>query len=563
MEALKLFSQHAPNRTFIAVVFGGLAGLFYAFLIPVVMAAVTNGADNFITENAIIEVFGIKVANSELATFFIALCLMILLCKSCSEVLLSRISLDIRFQLRKKIYSKINKAPIQTLEHVGVSRLILSLSTDVSSIVMGAQLFPQLLSNGVVIIGMLGYLAYLDMSAFAYIGKVIVIGVVTYQLPVFLGIGFFRRTREHQDQLQEAFKGLVEGAKELRLSPEKRETYERQVLYKQEGIIRTLEKRGMTIFSLANNYGNLISFFTIGGLSFIFVNYNSMSVESMMAAIMVLLYVTSPIAILLSFIPQLARTKISLRKVNKLFDDLNEEKIAPQQESLMLWNTISLKDIEYTHLSDGDESQFKIGPISLDIVKGEITFIAGGNGSGKSTLAKVISQHYLPTAGYFMCDSQIVSDKNFISLRSNIACIFSDYYLFNRLLNLESLSNEVMNKAQHFLKVFALDQKVKIKNGRFSTLKLSDGQRRRLALLVAILDDRDLYVFDEWAADQDPEFKDIFYREILPLLKSQNKGIVVVSHDDRYFDAADVLYQMETGKIVRHIERNFENKASA
>jgi putative ATP-binding cassette transporter len=69
-------------------------------------------------------------------------------------------------------------------------------------------------------------------------------------------------------------------------------------------------------------------------------------------------------------------------------------------------------------------------------------------------------------------------------------------------------------------------------------------------LLVSILDDKELYLFDEWAADQDPIFKDFFYHEFLPLLKDKGKAVVVISHDDRYFSLADRLLVMENGRLI-------------
>jgi putative ATP-binding cassette transporter len=93
---------------------------------------------------------------------------------------------------------------------------------------------------------------------------------------------------------------------------------------------------------------------------------------------------------------------------------------------------------------------------------------------------------------------------------------------------------------------------VTIKNQRFSTTTaLSSGQRRRLALLVVLLEDRPLCIFDEWAADQDPAFKRTFYYQILPALRAKQKAVVVISHDDRYFDVADRILVLEDGKLAR------------
>ena len=69
-------------------------------------------------------------------------------------------------------------------------------------------------------------------------------------------------------------------------------------------------------------------------------------------------------------------------------------------------------------------------------------------------------------------------------------------------------------------------------------------------LLTAYLEDRAVYVFDEWASDQDPIFKELFYLHILKRLKERQKAVVVVSHDDRYFSAADRIVRLDSGKAV-------------
>lgn len=104
--------------------------------------------------------------------------------------------------------------------------------------------------------------------------------------------------------------------------------------------------------------------------------------------------------------------------------------------------------------------------------------------------------------------------------------------------------------AEVYLKRLEIAHKVSIRDGSFTTTDLSTGQRKRLALINAWLEERPVLVFDEWAADQDPTFRRIFYTELLPELKRLGKTIIVISHDDRYFDVADRLVRMAAGKVV-------------
>jgi putative ATP-binding cassette transporter len=171
--------------------------------------------------------------------------------------------------------------------------------------------------------------------------------------------------------------------------------------------------------------------------------------------------------------------------------------------------------------------------------------IIGGNGSGKSTLAKLITGLYTPQSGAIYFDNTLIDDKNRHWYRQHFAVVFSDFYLFESLLGLGSDQELVYQ----YLKQLQIDHKVTIKNGHFSTTALSQGQRKRLGLLIAYLENRPIYLFDEWAADQDPRFKEFFYTEFLPNLRAQGKTVLVISHDDHYFHIADHLIKLDYGRI--------------
>ena len=68
--------------------------------------------------------------------------------------------------------------------------------------------------------------------------------------------------------------------------------------------------------------------------------------------------------------------------------------------------------------------------------------------------------------------------------------------------------------------------------------------------MTAFLEDRAIYVFDEWAADQDPHHREIFYKRLLPELKANGKTVFVISHDDRYYHLGDRVVKLEYGKVV-------------
>ncbi|HJU39229.1 MAG TPA: cyclic peptide export ABC transporter [Tahibacter sp.] len=553
MKLFPAFSRKAPNKVFASILLGGLAGIAYSLLIPLVLNVLREGDRRLDTvESANAYFLGFEIANYTFALVFCAVCVFILFARTLSQVMLTRVAVDVASDLRQTMYERIVRAPLPALESIGPSRLIAALTSDVPRIVAGARMLPDLLINMVTLVGMLGFLLFLNADVFWFVMGCIAFGVVSYQLPMFVGRRYFRRARQGVDDLQESIRGLIHGIKELKLGDAKRRAYFDSVLLAHERQVLRDEKTGHTIVRAAMNYGDLLSFFVIGSITFVFVNYRAITNAELVGVIMALLYVTGPVAVLLNFIPQLSVARVSLQRVTQLFADIPRENIDWKTPQRRAWRTLRLDGVSYRHRARDGGAGFGIGPVDLELSRGEITFIVGGNGSGKSTLSKLLTLHYRPESGEIRFDDCGVGPDNIGDWRESVAAIYSDYYLFDRLLVRPDAATE--KAVRHYLEVLKLDGKVSYADGRFSTLALSDGQRRRLALLVAFVEDRDLYLFDEWAADQDPTFKNVFYNEILPALRDKGKAVVAITHDDRYFHVADKVIVMEEGRVAR-IER--------
>jgi putative ATP-binding cassette transporter len=249
----------------------------------------------------------------------------------------------------------------------------------------------------------------------------------------------------------------------------------------------------------------------------------------------------------------LSRANVALNKIETLGLTLasqeTEQRLAlpASTETETPPPSLELRGVTHAYHRERENSSFTLGPINFTFESGELIFLTGGNGSGKTTLIKLITGLYLPEAGEVRLDGQPVTPATLENYRQHFATVFSDFYLFESLLGVDS--PEVDARALEYLKQLHLDHKVQIRDGALSTTALSQGQRKRLALLVAYLEDRPFYVFDEWAADQDPHFKDIFYYQILPALKARGKTVIVISHDDRYYPVADRVIKLENGSI--------------
>ena len=547
MKIFKVLTQAAPARVFVSLLLGTFAGIGYAFLVPIVLNSFSDAGEFAPLRQGPVELLSWEVSHYRFAVLFFVMCIVIIATRTWSQLLLSWVAIDATSDMRIRYYKAIVDAPTANLEKVGASRLIASITTDVRAIVQGAQRLPDLLISLVTVVGMMLFLLYLNDAIFFFVCKALFIGVVTFQIPMLFGKRFFRRARNKVDELQEAIRGNIYGAKELKLCESRRADYLTEVLSKIEDDVRAANKRGLTILRSTMNYGDMISFFVIGVVAFVFINYHSVTQDELVGAIMVLLYIAAPISMVLGAVPDVVSANISLAKVETLFSDLPVEDIDAHVATLAPWRQVRFSNVTYRYTNATAADGFTVGPLSFVVSKGQATFIVGGNGSGKSTLGKLITSHYLPHSGQVHLDGRVLDRTLVNGFRNQVSAIWTDYYLFDRLLGASKKSNTAV--IEKYLERLQLHQKVNLRAGRFSTLSLSDGQRKRLALLIAFLEDKELYVFDEWAADQDPEFKQVFYYELLPYLKHRDKAVVVISHDDRYFDVADRILVMESGVL--------------
>ncbi len=448
--------------------------------------------------------------------------------------------------LRKKIYQIIGGATISDLEKVGSAKIISALNVDVMSVITGSLTVPGMLSSLVTVAGLLSYLAYLNVDVFYFVLIFLLAGVISYQLLVYLGTKFLLKSRNIFDVVQEGVKALIYGAKELKINSSRRKIHHEIILGLNEEKALKEYLIGSSILYLASGYGEILVFALIGIAAFHLSYVYLIGVNEQIGIVMALLYISGPVGILLNSTPQISRGQIALHKIRDVVNVLHQEKTSRESIPINEWDSLMLDNLSYEYLSVDGES-FKIENISFTVKKGEIVYLAGGNGSGKSTLAKIISMHYIPSRGALIMGDMRIDSNNIEAARQAVGAIFSDFYLFPAIYGYRK---EHKPFADEYLKMLGLDHKVTVNDeGKYSTLLLSDGQKKRIALLTILLEDKDIYVFDEWASDQDPQYKKIFYEIILPELKLKNKAVVVVTHDDAYFHNADKIVYMDYGKV--------------
>ena len=271
---------------------------------------------------------------------------------------------------------------------------------------------------------------------------------------------------------------------------------------------------------------------------------------TLMSFIMALLYLIGPVNGILHSIPQITQLKIAWNRVQKFIKDIpanmQPEDVATLKTGMKEVQSLAAKGVIYEYESQGEEEPFKLGPIDFEAKKGEIVFIVGGNGSGKTTLAKMLTGLYIPHGGSITIDGQEVTNYQ---LGEYFSTVFSGYHLFEKLYNIDLNNGEKRKEGEQYLETLNLQDKVSLGEDSFSTINLSGGQRKRLALLQCYLEDCPIYLFDEVAADQDPEFRRFFYRNLLVRMKERGKIVIAITHDDHYFDVADKVIKLDMGKV--------------
>ena len=469
------------------------------------------------------------------------------------QVLGARLSRELQVQLSRRIL----KAALRRLEQLGIHRLLVALTDDIQSVSNGLLILPVAAVNAAVVIAGLGYLAMLSWRMLLALAAFAAAGLAVYSLTLIIGRRRQRRERDQEDDVFRHFRGVTQGIKELKMSrPRRRDFF--TGLRGTAGAFRDLRIVAMRVFLVAANWTILLFFAVMGLVVFWGPTLENVDSSTMAGYTLILIFILGPLQMLASSVPAVSKASVALDKIEALGLSLSaatEESEASgrpaehlESTSPFTWHKLELDGVTHTYHHAETDSDFACGPLSLELSPGELVFLTGGNGSGKTTLAKLLLGLYPPQQGEIRLDGEVVGDREREAYRQLFSVVFSDGYLFEELLGLDASDRD--EKARQLLVAMRLQHKVRVQRGRFSTLDLSQGQRKRLALLMACLEDGPIFLFDEWAADQDPEFKRVFYEELLPELKARGKTIVVISHDDAYYGVADRLIKLDWGRVI-------------
>jgi putative ATP-binding cassette transporter len=482
---------------------------------------------------------------------YVALCLFAPLSRIASQILLFRLSQYAVFDIRMQLSRQILSAPLRRLEEVGVPRLMASFTDDTAVIATGVSSIPTVFMQCVVLIGCLGYLAWLSWFMLVVAIGFIVVGMVSFQLVANRGVRFLQLAREEQDALFNHLRALTEGTKELKLHHGRRQDFVNRFLEATARSQRDNTILGTSFYVVGGSWTQFLHFALMGLLLFAMPALIGLNSQALTGYTVILLFIAVPLEALMSIVPNLSRAAIALDKIESiglsLAPSYNEQQLTDGLNPETSWRRLQVTGITHSYYRENENSNFVLGPIDLTLTPGELVFLVGGNGSGKTTLAKLLAGLYIPESGEILMDGQAITNQTREAYRQHFSVVFSDFYLFDNLMGLQS--PELEAQSRDYLVQLQLEHKVRVNDGALSTTELSQGQRKRLALLTAYLEDRPIYIFDEWAADQDPLFKEVFYFKLLPELKSKGKTVLVISHDDRYYHVADRIIKLDYGRL--------------
>ncbi|WP_245838615.1 cyclic peptide export ABC transporter [Marininema halotolerans] len=516
---------------------------------PLMVLSITSGFGNaliiFIVNEALNRT---DQSGSDLFLYFVLGIMIYVMAQKVVRTKLIQLTNTLIYDKRMNLLNKILTTPYERIEQMETEKVQTTLNNDTEAISNHAGILITGLTDSITLVCCLVYLGIINIYGLLISIAVILAAAGLYYVAGQSANKLWEQTRNIQNVFFRYINDLVGGYKELSMGKAKRNEFKADM---EASCLEYKEKRIRGGLKFANVFivGELLFTVVIGAVTFLFpLLFDSGQSESLRSYVFVFLYMTGPIHSILNAIPNAVQMRISWKRINDFTHSIANLQTERNSEHVRMLPSpdlkLELQQVEFQYQGEHGES-FHVGPISSCFMSGEVSFITGGNGSGKSTFAKLITGLYSPAKGEIYLNDQRIGSEDLGELFS---AIFSDYYLFNKMYGVPFASKQ--QTVDHYLRKLRIHEKLTIENGNFSTTKLSTGQRKRLALLISYIDEKPIYLFDEWAADQDPEFRRFFYEELLPELKAKGKCIIAITHDDRYFHLADKVIKMENGKIV-------------
>lgn len=472
-----------------------------------------------------------------------------------NELLRSKLYAGVLYDLQVLMIKRVNETPLAQLEKTGSSRIVATLTEDVGTAVRFFHILPEMFVNIAIVVCGFIYMALLSWKLLLLVVGCLFFLGVTITFLVKSTLKDRKEIRELTDTSIRYYQNLVTGAKELHLNRNRKRFFSQQ-LYSVVDKTQFRTRRVLNVLALMETWGQLAIFAILGTVIFIVRHYIDLNTEIIVGFVITLLFLLEPIEVIINGSDELVQAKVAFDKIDrlKLADPAVNTNVLSDSDDkqLAFFNikqnqVITFTNVTYQYESD-DANSFKLGPIDASFEPGKVYLILGGNGSGKSTMLKILCGLYLPDDGEVSYGQQRINNVENEAYRELFSVIMPDFCLFEDVIDGSGKPCDD-EQVKVLLDKLALSDVVTSSQGRLNNLNLSQGQRKRLAYIQAYFEEKPVIILDEWAADQDPIFKRYFYQELVPELKANGKTVILVSHDENYFNQCDEAYQLVDGKL--------------
>lgn len=522
-----------------------------AIVLSVASAAATVAVVSIVTRA--IAAFGGPAPSISTGVVFVACVLSSVITRAFARNLLQDISASLTVDLRLGLARSILNAPYERIERIGAAPLTTSLHGDVGQLGASLNSVSTVVNNSIIVIGIFAYLAWL--SPLLCLATIVTAsgGIAGYWWLSMRGARRISRAQTARDALYQHLATVVTGLKELKLNQRRRDIFLSQDVDTAAATFVDENRHANYLFNMAVTCGQIFFFFIVGALVLGLPHFSIADAGTLASFAVMILYILAPLENSLNQASTFAGATAAIHRLRRL--GLAFDTQASELSSVILWPvddcpTLEMTDLVFTYQSaSGPRRGFTVGPLNLVFRPGELTVVSGGNGSGKTTFAKLLTGLYVAGQGRMSLGSGSVDDTNRDRFYSVLSVAFVDSEPFQRLPG--TATPAMLDKAQQYLDRFGLSSKVQLNETGFSTVTdLSKGEKQRLILLSMYLEDRYINVFDEWAANQDYEFKRLFYEVFLPEMRESGKILVVISHDLHFLHVADRVVWLEEGRTT-------------
>ena len=454
-------------------------------------------------------------------------------------------------KIRVRLMDQIRHSELLALEDVGRARIVAAITSDTAVLTQASNMLAFTVQGAVLIVFVAIYVAFLSIAAILTTIVVVSIAAVIFHQKNRRLVSEKQRAAAWERRLFDRLTDFLDGFKEVRLnSARSADLFADAVDVSRTAANIKINTQAETFRMIVTS--QISMYVLLGAVVFVAPQFSdTLGGAALTKTTTALMFIVGACFGLVQSIPILLNANASADRLVQLENALRAAAAQPREvPTVKRFDTIELRNINFRYVDKFSESAFKIGPIDFTLHPGELVFITGGNGSGKSTFLRVLSGIYAPESGEIILDGRHIDNSNRDDYRALMSAIFFDYHLFRRLYG---VPDPDPGEVTRLLELFRLSAKTGLVDGEFRTLELSGGQRRRLALIVSLLEKRPILLLDEWTAEQDPEFRRKFYDELLPDLMKAGATVVVITHDDRYLDELDLparRIRMDEGKIV-------------